>query len=185
MIANKLEPAVHADPMQPPAVSWHPLIETTLKEARELLTKALEQEPRLVYWGFYRPNEKIVRAYTNLDAREEALKRDFGRWRAEFHNTIKEVAACADWIKLQKPIASINQRRSSYAYKHLVENWFANRGNSLYVSNGCFIAAAIGLGFKHDGPRESPNVRFNFSEKAMKDVDIEHGGFGVNRRAQC
>jgi hypothetical protein len=100
----------------------------------------------------------------------DAIERGFQHDRAELAEHLEEIAACADWIKRQRPITSYNTRHSSYGYKHSVERWLDERGGPhLYIANGSFIAAALGLGFeaKPDHPG-SPNVHFKFSERTVK-----------------
>ncbi|MDC3956273.1 hypothetical protein KEG38_20600 [Polyangium jinanense] len=100
----------------------------------------------------------------------DAIEHEFQSGRAALAEHLEELAACADWIKRQRPIASYNVRHTSYGYKHSVERWFDERGGPhLYVANGSFIAAALGLGFEaklnNAGP---PNVHFKFSERTVK-----------------
>jgi hypothetical protein len=67
---------------------------------------------------------------------------------------------------------SYNTHATSYGYKHTVERWIDNRGGPhLYVANGSFIAAALGLGFK---PKltdwSSPNAYFQFSQRTVNAI---------------
>lgn len=122
------------------------------------------------------PDEVLARYGTTKPAWEaartaiDAIESEFQYERAALTEHLDEIAASADWIKRQRPIASYNVRHTSYGYKHFVEQWFDERGGPhLYVANGSFIAAALGLGLEaklnHLG---SPNVHFKFSERTVK-----------------
>lgn len=146
---------------------WHPLIETTETEARNLLAIALEQEPRLTHFGMGIGGEMRRRS------KGESLEAELFRQRQALFDHLDEIAACADWIKRQKKIKTFNTSRTSYGYKHAVERWFRLRGGPhLYASNGSFIAAAIGLGFAARlADPFSPNVHFQFSKRALKAIE--------------
>lgn len=135
---------------------------TTSEDALELVGKATAAEPALTYFGVGLFCESEVR-------REHGTAYVHQKWaegQAELGRHLDQVAIAADWIKLQVPIASMNLRCSSYTYKHDVERWHRKRGEEVYVSNGAFIAAAIGLGFRYQ--LDGPNVYFNFSRRALK-----------------
>lgn len=152
------------------SIAWNPLIETTVKEARELLARALKKEPRLTYFGIgghaeFRRRLEAARSSGNA----EAIDRKLHEQQVALGERLDEIAACADWIKQQRRIVALNLNHTSYGYKHFVERWFEHRGNYQYVSNGSFIAAALGLGF--DGKpdqMDSPNLRFPFSQRTVK-----------------
>jgi len=93
------------------------------------------------------------------------------RGREELRGAVAEVQAAADWIKRQSATKSFNTRHTSYGYKHAVERWWRARGVGVYVANGAFIAAAIGLGWDARIDRASPNVQFRFSEKTVNAYD--------------
>lgn len=157
---------VLAGPMPPssPPPEWHSLVQTTPDEARELIACALEREPLTTHFG--------IGVYKG-GGWQQASCDELDRQRENLQAALLEVAACADWIKEQRPIKSLNRRHSSYGYKHKVERWIRGRGGHLYVANGSFIAAAIGMGFKfqlsHPG---SPNCFFNFSERSVKALAV-------------
>lgn len=156
---------------EPSAKPWHHLLGTSKEEAKRLLKQALDLEPRLTYsglgvgdpssHGYWIPGERPG-SPGNMEA--------FGKERAELWEHLDEIAACADWIRLQRPIASFNLRRTSYGYKHVIERWIENRGGPhLYIANGSFVAAAVGMGFPaRQGGFGSPNACFQFSEKTVK-----------------
>lgn len=146
-----------------PARLRNPLIETGEDEAQTLLEHALAIEPRLTHFGIGLFDERRRRqAGAQLDD-------EFTKQRAQLATRLDEIAASADWIKRQRPIASFNRSHNSYGYKHRVERWFRERGEPTYVSNGSFIAAALGLGYegKLEHP-SSPNVCFRFSERTVQ-----------------
>src|SRR5687767_4703646 len=65
--------------------------------------------------------------------------------RADLFYELWMIGRCADWIRANvTPRKTINRSRSSYGLKHDVER----ASGRAYVTNGAFIAAAIGLGFK-------------------------------------
>lgn len=68
-----------------------------------------------------------------------------------------------------KPMKTLNRKRTSYGWKHLVEDWAGE-----YVSNESFIEAMHQLGFNSkpasDTPNfyfDTPNFYFNISEAAV------------------
>lgn len=100
----------------------------------------------------------------------QELDDEFSRERLGLHDQLVEIAASADWIKRQTRIKTFNTHTTSYGYKHAVERWFKGRpGPYVYVANGSFIAAALGLGFPLK-PRDptSPNVYFQFSRRSVR-----------------
>ena len=155
----------------PAAVEWHPLIVTNQSEALILLERALEMEPRLTSAGLG-VGIPGLRHYwePSLGGANPEFNRHFFQSRGELSTRLQEIAASADWIRLQKPIKSFNKSWTSYSYKHFVERWMDRRGGPhLYVANGSFIAAALGLGFDlHQTGSGSPNCYFRFSKLTVK-----------------
>lgn len=147
---------------------WHRLIETTPEEAKRLLEVALAKEPHLTYAGIglYETRQESIRARLVFSGER------FERERAELHEHLEEIAACADWIKLQTRIKTFNRSRSSYGYKHNVEYWIDRRGGPhCYVSNGSFIAAAVGLGYETRATQDTVhNVYFQFSKRTTRNT---------------
>ena len=113
--------------------------EEGLAEAERLLAIALAKLPNLGTFGmgvFGGPH----------DDRCQKLPK-FIAYRAELSQRLDEIAAAAAWLRTQGRLKTINSRRSSYSYKHMVEDWCREvLGEHRYVSNGAFIAAAVGLG---------------------------------------
>lgn len=153
--------------------SWNPLIETSRSEAKSLLAEALKSERRLTRFGIGIYDEHKQRRDAMRTGTAADIERKIAAERAELSEHLDEIAASADWIKRQQPIASFNKRHTSYGYKHNVERWFSDRGSRMYVSNGGFIAAALGLGWvAHLESPRSPNVEFKFSERTIRTLGI-------------
>lgn len=88
----------------------------------------------------------------------------------------KQVDLCERYIREVCFITrSVNTGRSSYSWKHVVEEWCRyDLGNPEYISNGSFILAALKLGmsFRQDGP----NAYFNLSPAVgNKWRNVAHG----------
>jgi hypothetical protein len=92
--------------------------------------------------------------------------------RASLHDGLDGVAASIEWLDLLSPHKTFNRRHTSYGYKHYVERYFRHvKGQPRYVSNGAFIAAAIGMGFRIDEIAiDHPNVHVNIAERDLKRV---------------
>jgi len=167
---------IDAAPILPASASsgeeeWHPAIETTRAEAEAMLRKALELEPLLTHFGLGIFDEgKRRREAVKSGKSTRELDVEFERDRLGLHEHLDEIAASADWIKRQVRIKTFNTHSTSYGYKHMVERWFRDKGGPhVYVANGSFIAAALGLGYsiKRSGP-SSPNAFFQFSRRGIK-----------------
>lgn len=115
----------------------NPLIETTKEETDELLKIAMAKEPKLTRYGIGVP----VSA-KGWHVAYEGKEFDLGR--SELFGGLDEVAAAADWLKANKP------QGGSYVLKQRAEEWFKSRKQHMYVANGSFIAAAIGMGIKYE-----------------------------------
>ena len=136
---------------------------TTTEEAKELLERALKTERRLARYGIGVFNERLY-GRTADGAVERAKKFESDRASLAGPYALKEIAASADWIKQHEP--KHFRGHTSYRLKHCVEEWFHERKEYVYVANGSFIAAAIGLGLKHVVSPGSPNVTFRFKRGA-------------------
>lgn len=139
---------------------WY-LVETSQTEAVALLEAAMKKLPTLTAHGL-----GISRLLSNVPKKPTP-----GYWqakleegRAALRKEMHQVAAAADWLKRQVILKRVVRGRTSYGYKHDVENWFKARGRHVYVSNGAFIAAAVGLGISF-APAETLNVYFPFSKR--------------------
>ena len=113
-----------------------------------MASNAVRELPNLTPFG-------VSVHYTYHRRGNDAVAAEIRKQQAELftEHSLTMVACCSDWI--HDHTAEINGRRSSYYYKHLVEQHRRDNGDlDPYVHNGCFIAAALGLGFnwKIDGP---------------------------------
>jgi hypothetical protein len=159
-------PAIAAVPM---GFEEYGDITITKAEASLLLQIALNVLPDLTYFGIGIYEQWKVRRTLGPDA--VALQIAHGRKKLE--DNLDQIAIAAAWIKGIEPTQTLNKRHTSYGYKHLVEDWTRRRikaGESIpsYISNGSFIAAAVGLGLKFKQDGVSPNAFFNFSERSVK-----------------
>lgn len=137
--------------------------ETTSEEAQRLIATAIANEPRLTHFGIGVYEERQRRRTEGDVAVNAAIEIERGK----LLGAVDEVRAAADWIKRQRPVKAFNTRHTSYGYKHAVERWWRDRGVGVYVANGSFIAAAIGLGWDAKVDPSSPNVLFKFSEQSV------------------
>jgi hypothetical protein len=157
---------------------WHPAIETTRAEAEPFLRKALELEPRLTHFGLgiFDESKKRLEAARRGKSTQD-LDDEFVRERQGLHEHLDEIAACADWIKRQIRIKTFNTHSTSYGYKHMVERWFRGKvGPYVYVANGSFIAAALGLGYPlKPSDSNSPNAYFQFSRRGIRNIQGSEG----------
>lgn len=165
--------------------TWHRLVATTREEAERILRRALEVEPRLTYAGLG-VGDPYSRGYwmPGQGPGTPEIRKAFEEARAELWKHLEEIAACADWVRLQRPISSFNLSHHSYGYKHTVERWVEDHGGPhLYIANGSFIAAAVGMGFdaRQTAPG-SPNACFRFSRKTVK-AAIQASGEAANNKA--
>lgn len=144
-------------------MSWNKRIETSHEEAEAILSRALDLEPLLCAEGL-----------DVFDARGKRARREYsdaelvdGREYLAEH--LEEVAACADWVKKQARARSWYTRSTSYGFKHVVERRFKLVDEYLYVSNGAFIAAALGLGWEaRRAEGNTPNAYFRFSPRTVR-----------------
>ena len=117
----------------------------------------------------------------------DAVPRDraFQREREHLREALDQVAASADWLAQQKVTKTVRRKNASYGYKHRVEEWFAARRAPQYVSNGSFIAAAVGRGltYRRCDP-DSPNVYFNISFGGVKRFSRMVQNMGGPRRIE-
>lgn len=145
------------------ASSWVALVETSHRDASTLLERALAMEPRLTRTGLGVPHESLKRPdRVALELDEERL---------ELNECVVQVAACADWLKLQRHLNAFT-RQTSYSRKHDVELWFRYRGaSSLTVCNGAVIVAALGLGIEGRILGDGPNMVFKLAQGPSS---IEH-----------
>lgn len=70
------------------------------------------------------------------------------------------------------PIRTINRNHSSYGLKHLAEKHAKRLSDNEinYITNGALILAMVDAGFRFTRDGDSPNVSFNVSERALKNM---------------
>lgn len=75
-----------------------------------------------------------------------------------------QILLCLEWLDLQQTTATMNQKHTSYSYKHIVEKW-AGR----YISEDAFIEAVKirNLPFKR-APFTDKNIMVGLSEKTVR-----------------
>lgn len=134
---------------------WNPLIATTAVDASDLLARALAQEPRLTRLGVGVLNAEYKQA--SSIAREIADEQDV------LSAGLEQIAACADWLRCQRWLNTFTPQ-TSYRRRLDVEIWFQLRGHPIAVSNGSFIAAALGLGIEGKLVGAGPNMIFKLAE---------------------
>ena len=137
---------------------------TSLSEALLLVDRALLTIPQLTVFGvgvsyrYHRDGNEVVAQQTK-EQRGTLYK----------EGSLRMVALCADWIKARLLRKSFDPRISSYGLKHLVEEFRMGRGDpDPYIHNGCFIAAAVGLGFPFT--ITGPNAVFEFRSAGVAHV---------------
>ena len=71
-----------------------------------------------------------------------------------------------------EPIRAINKKHTSYGLKHLAERRAKKLSDNEvdYITNGALILAMVDAGFRFVRDGESPNVFFNVSERALKNL---------------
>lgn len=150
------------------------MLETSEADARVLIERALRSAPRLGHFGMgiYDEKDKL------RTIGRQAVDAELAQERDSLRSAVDEVRAAADWISRQERSTRENKNHSSYGYKHKVESWFRKRGHSVYVANGSFIAAAVGLGWNPVAiPDCIANVAFCFDERTVADPDYRAGCF--------
>ena len=86
-----------------------------------------------------------------------------------------EIAVCRRWIAMfANRRRTINSGSSSYGLKHCVEE---ASSQSVYVSNGAFICAALEAGFTAvQCESRSPNCYFNMGTTAWRRLPVDSQG---------
>ena len=80
--------------------------------------------------------------------------------------SLAEFTAARGWLRRFAKIKALNRRGSSYGLKHCAEDDIG------YVTNGCFIGAAIAEGFTvRCTDYGSPNAFFNISTEAWRHTE--------------
>jgi hypothetical protein len=123
------------------------------------MDRVLEREPLLSDNGF-----KQLRGRRS-QAEHEA---QFIQWREDIRapRSLAQFMAARGWLRQFRKIKAPNQCGTSYGLKHCAQDDIG------YVTNGCFIAAAIAEGFtvRRSQP-DSPNALFNISIEAWRHTE--------------
>jgi hypothetical protein len=154
---------------------WHPLLSTTRGEAAELAEIALALQPRLCRAGIGVLNER----YKTVSQVERELEEE----RDALRSNLPAIAACADWLRLQRWLNTFTGQ-TSFSRKFDVEIWFQVRGGpTLAVSNGALIAAALGLGVEAKVLGDGPNMVFKLAEGPTSIASWERARITTTRAA--
>lgn len=127
---------------------------------RKKLESILLSYPDLGKRGFVVFDSVEKKKLTDIERRNILIEDQRRLWAA-----IDEVEYVVEWLGDVDKIKSINQRRSSYGLKHIVEK----TAPSGYISNGAFIAGALIAGF--DIEFHGINSKFNMSERSIKEKE--------------
>jgi hypothetical protein len=126
------------------------------------MDRVLEREPLLGDFGFgvWDPRSKTPEER----AADLRLNREYIRE----PRSLAQFMAARGWLRQFRKIKALNRRGTSYGLKHDAEDDIG------YVTNGCFIAAAIAEGFtvrRAGAYGDSPNAWFNISTEAWWHVE--------------
>lgn len=135
-----------------------------MARAKGLLRTALKKEPRLTRLGIGVPHHQWNHWVTQGEQFEAE------RMGLSTPGSLEEIEVCAQWLGLQKSTKIFSGQRTSYGYKHDVEEWSRSRGSPIHVYNGALIAAALGLGMRVKVYPGSPNVAINISAKPWDEL---------------
>ena len=120
------------------------------------MDRVLERELELSDNGFKRLRGR--RSQAEYEA-------EFLKWREDMRapRSLAQFMAARGWLRQFRKIKALNRLGTSYGLKHCAEDDIG------YVTNGCFIAAAIAEGFtvRRSQP-DSPNALFNISIEAWR-----------------
>lgn len=120
-----------------------------------------------VHYSYYRLSKEAVALEIQKQQSELSTER-----------ALRMVAASADWIKANRK--DIDANRSSFFHSHKVEQYRRGSGHpDPYVHNGCFIAAAVGLGY--NWRIIGPNVIFRYPTLRQR-INRELCGYGQRLR---
>ncbi|UZD57566.1 hypothetical protein OLL83_003356 [Shewanella algae] len=123
--------------------------------SRNVIQAVINLIPELTDFG--------IGIYNNGRGLDKAQKKaEFDKSQSLLLDSSESFEKTVVWLKQVEKVKSFNTHRSSYGLKDLAEKEIG------YISNGVFIAAAIHSGFKYKINPDSPNVRFNMSEKSLK-----------------
>lgn len=78
-------------------------------------------------------------------------------------NGLEEFKISCKWLSKVEKRKTVNPKRSSYGWKHIVENDMNH-----YISNGAFIVAVLYMEIQYKRNEGSPNINVGISEKALR-----------------
>jgi hypothetical protein len=163
MSDGNANPPIYDNPWSLPPLPkpWTGILHTTEDEARELLVRALKH-PFLTDYGMGMPKSEFAK----FDP--ENVMDPIEMSRVALATRLAAIAASADWIKQQPLGNAFSEQNDSSTLASSVEAWVRNaRGHYLHVTNGAFLAAAIGLGIEYrQSMRDAGNLLFNLVEGA-------------------
>jgi hypothetical protein len=134
----------------------------------------LEREPQLGDFGFgvWDPRSETP------EERAADLRRNRDLVRAP--RSLAQFMAARGWLRQFGKLKAINRCGTSYGLKHCAEDDVG------YVTNGCFIAAAIAEGFAvRRADFDSPNAWFNISTEAWRHVERERAKRALIERREA
>lgn len=150
--------------------------------------------PRLAYYDWLTDGDHLTRAdiaaamarwphltafgfgvYRRPNRRPGEYAADFDRGREALLGAVTEVAWSLVWLAGQTARRTVDRGRTSYEFKHRVEDMTGHLAARTYVSNGAFVAAADVAGFLVLPDFVGPNAVFNFSRRATRRAEIAEG----------
>jgi hypothetical protein len=166
---TKANPPTYDNPWNLPPLPkpWTGILDTTEAEARSLSVRALNQ-PFLTDYGLGIPKS----VFENHDP--ENVLDPFDMARVALAARLPAIAASADWIRQQHLGNAFIDHADSATFARSVESWLRRvHGYYLHVSNGAFIAAAIGLGLESRASmRDAGNLEFKLIESIPQSPEL-------------
>ena len=106
------------------------------------------------------------------DGKLTLIDNGFQKQTADWNIETAQIQLCSTFLDTYAlPRKTINDRHTSYSYKHHVEQWTTYAlGSTFYISNGAFIAAALREGYACRVINDGPNAEFafNYDYKKLK-----------------
>jgi hypothetical protein len=130
---------------------------TLMESAAADMGDVLEREPELGDFGFgvFDPRSKTSeQRAAELRRQREAIREP---------TALGQFLAARLWLRGFAKTKAQDKYGTSYGLKHVMQ-----RNIDCYVTNGCFIAAAIAEGFIVRRIGDGPNASFNISAKAWR-----------------
>lgn len=125
-------------------------IDAEIPNAKKIMKKVLKKHPLLSPYG-YTLNGGYGKEYTQDDFFDKK------------NCCARQFILCRKWLEKCQSRKTVNNRHTSYGYKHFVEEYYG-----YYIYNGVFILAALSLGISYRTYPGHPNVTFGLSESSLK-----------------